>query len=366
MSPTSPNLDRFVAAVRRRLLVAGALEHAGLGALAGSILGGVLILLMLWRDQSALAPTVGAIVVGSLVGLLWSLTHRPTAHAAAAEADRQLGLSDLLATAVTVASRPRESDNAAGAEPWLRTVLAAADAACRRHAPADVILRRLDARAWGGIALSAALAVTLAGLTTQSPRAVAHSGHRAEISLHTPARPLPASPAERAAAMLVDSQKAGRSVGSSDPTSGPERAPDPAESRTTDAPESAADAATPRRASPGGASDPGTGDGSARAAASPPPQSPTPSRGAPATIDDTHTPRGPLAAGGSGRASTTAPHSGPSAPSGTSGTVSTAPPPPPWQTDTWPADARRAAAALDTGQVPPSHRDLVRQYFDRP
>ena len=361
MPPTLPNLQQFVAAVRRRLIVVGAVEHAGLGALGGSVIGGGLILLLLWRDQPAFPPTVGAIAVGSLVGLLWSLTHRPTALAAAAEADRQLGLSDLLATAVTVAARPRESDNAVAAEPWLRTVLAAADAACRGHSPADVILRRLDARAWAAIALSVALALTLAALTTSSPRAVAHSGHRAERSQHSPIPRVAPSRAERAFSALDNSQKPPLSDGPSHQTGKTERPLD-AGSRAIDAPESPADATAPSRPTPG-PGETGSGDGSARAPA-PPPEPPAPPRGTATTSDETRAPGAPLP-GGSGRASTTAPRSDASASSGTSASASTTPPPPPWRSDTWAADARRAADAVEAGQIPPSHRDLVRQYFDR-
>src|SRR4051794_29991151 len=179
MPPTSPHLDRFVAALHRRLLVVTLLEQTGLGVLAGSVVAAVLIPLLIWAGRPALEPTVGAVGVGALIGLLTALKNRPTRLAAAAEADRQLGLADLLSTALSVGARPRESDRDATALPWLQTVTALADAACRSHTPSQVILRRRSARAWTGIALSAALATTVAALVNESPRAGASSDHYA-------------------------------------------------------------------------------------------------------------------------------------------------------------------------------------------
>jgi hypothetical protein len=37
----------------------------------------------------------------------------------------------------------------------------------------------------------------------------------------------------------------------------------------------------------------------------------------------------------------------------------------PWQSSDWPDDARRAQNLIESGQVPDSRRDLVREYFER-
>src|SRR6476661_1546021 len=109
MSPASEHLDRFIGALHRRLLVVNLLERSGLGALAGSAVAALVIPLMLWRDDTAVAPAAGAVLLGAVAGVIRALLRRPTILDAAAEADRQLRLADLLGTAVAVRTSPRES-----------------------------------------------------------------------------------------------------------------------------------------------------------------------------------------------------------------------------------------------------------------
>src|SRR2546423_699532 len=156
MAASAPHFENFLRALHRRLVVVRALERTGLGALAGCVAAEGLIPLLLWRGESAVTPALFLLGLGAAVGLLWGVTHRPTALAAAMEADRQLGLSDLLGTAAACAGAVQD--------PWCRTVLAVADDRCRRHAPSQVLLNRFGGRALGGIGLAAALALNLSTL----------------------------------------------------------------------------------------------------------------------------------------------------------------------------------------------------------
>ena len=365
MSADPRQFEQFVAVLRRRLVVVRVLEAAGLGALVGSIIAGVLLPLLAWRAQPALAPALGAIGVGALVGFIWAVGRIPTALAAAAEADRQLGLADLLGTALGVLPRARESDADAGAAPWIETVLAAADAVCARHVPSQVILHRLNARAWGGIALAAALVVTVAALVSESPRAVAGGG----------AAPSPLAQG-RVAQPEFSADERGVSAVRSPAPARPSRT-DPA---TTERPLDTAagsDAAEPSGpAAPGNAaaarrdaaSNAGAGDGSSGGRQAATAQLPMPPRAADApdsAAGPRRTPPGTGQTGGAGVASPAGSSGGDAAAPGVSATGDSPARTPPWHSDTWPADADRAADAINAGHVPAAHRDLVREYFER-
>ena len=100
------------------------LEWAGLGALVGSALGALLIPLLLWNGQGSMATMLTLLLLAlvSVCGLAWGIIHRPSALRAM-EADRQLGLSDLLGTAVSIGIARAD-------DPWSRTVVALADQQC--------------------------------------------------------------------------------------------------------------------------------------------------------------------------------------------------------------------------------------------
>ena len=357
MSRDPSELDRFLTVLHRRLLLVRLLEAGARGAVAGSLVGATLVPLLLWRDVPTLLPSACVIVLGIVAGMLWVLGHRPTLIDAAAEADRQLNLSDLLGTAVGVRTVSRESDRDAEAGPWRTTILAVADAACARHTPSQVILHRLNARAWGGVALAAAGVMTLSALTDQQPVARAAAGGAGKTfggqgvveygSLTKGVTP----PSSRAMA---------RPQGT-----GPESSSDhttvPRANTSTDDP-AAGDSFANNSTRSGGTGDHGLGDGSARARtlpdSSPPPPAAARRGSAPfATQGD--------AGFGSGVASMSP------APTGASGGSAAGESPPasttpPWHTDAWGADARRAHEALDAGRVPDARRHLVREYFDRP
>src|SRR3954467_2446253 len=110
MAPSAPHFEQFVRAVHRRLAVVRALERAGIGALAGCVVAELVLPLLLWRAEpppgpgGISAPTGAPAAMGrargAAAGRWWGVGGRPSRLSAAMEADRQLGLHDLLGTAV--------------------------------------------------------------------------------------------------------------------------------------------------------------------------------------------------------------------------------------------------------------------------
>src|SRR5688500_3307713 len=117
-------LDRFVRAVHRRLVVMRILERIGIGILIASIAGAILVPILMWRGQSALTLAMATLAIGAAAGFVWGATRRPSVLQSAMETDRQLGWSDLLGTAITV--HDDEADEADEADGWARSVRAVA------------------------------------------------------------------------------------------------------------------------------------------------------------------------------------------------------------------------------------------------
>lgn len=352
MTRPGSQFEPFLRTVRRRLALVRVAEHAGIGALVGCVAAALFLPLLVWRSQPAVVPAGVLLALGAVVGGAWGVVRRPSLLAAAMEADRQLGLADLLGTATTVHA-------AAGADPWSRTVVALADECCRRNTPSQVLLNQLGARAWGGIGLAAALVMALATLTTTPTGLVADGGARpGVVALNGPREVAGRRPAVR-------------------PQNSPAGAPGVTPGRAQQNPaEQTGVAAThppaPRESESAGsnnsrsrASGPdGQGGGAGKAPslrpATPeaPPQTSSPARAGTRQGDDF---------GGSGTASANAP---PSTPGDTAGAAASPGPAteertPPWRTASWPADAKAARDAVDSGRVPDAYRDLVRAYFDR-
>jgi hypothetical protein len=152
------NTEKFLRGVKRRIALIRLLESVGFSCLLASGLGVVLITALWWRGESGFAAAWGMLGLGVLGGLIWGLRRLPTTFEAASEADRQLGLHDLLGTILLT----RGTDEA-----WLRAVAATAEERCGRLRPGDVLVAKLGVRAWSGIGLSAALLMTLSLLSTR-------------------------------------------------------------------------------------------------------------------------------------------------------------------------------------------------------
>jgi hypothetical protein len=357
MASTAPHLERFLLAVHRRLVVVRVVEHAGLGALAGCAGTTLILPLLLWRGEPTVMPVGALMALGVVAGMGWGVARRPSRLSAAMEADRQLDLHDLLGTAA--GAGPDDGSN-----PWFRTVLALADEQCRRHTPAQVVLRRYGSRAWGGIGLAASLVLTLAALlsppgttpaiASRDPgaavdRSAANPDHSAEL-------PAPAAtPRNVVGVPLHESRSLDTDPSTDDEL--PRR--DEARALSGDPSNS-----TPRSTAASGTDGKGGGAGRARPRVASPdaPSSSPPNRGAAPSGDAR---ANATATGGGSEVPDSSPGNGdgPGAASGTtiapSGRVA------PWESSSWRADARAAEGALETGRVPDSYRDLVRQFFDR-
>ncbi len=147
-----PKTEKFLRGVRRRIALVRVIESIGVACLAASALGSVLVIASIWRGQSAFGIAAGFLALGFAAGLLWGFTRIPSTLAAAAEADRQLGLHDLLATLLL--SRTNDLT-------WMHAVAAMAEDRCARFHPREVVVAKFGLRAWSGIGLSAALLLTL-------------------------------------------------------------------------------------------------------------------------------------------------------------------------------------------------------------
>src|SRR5580658_665577 len=151
-----PKTEKFLRGVRRRVALVRLAESIGIGCIVAAGLGAILVAALWWRGQSGVEAAIGMLCLGILAGSIWGLMRFPTTFAAASEADRQLGLSDLLGTILLAGP----SD-----DPWHRAIAAMAEERCSRLHPRDLIVAKLGFRAWSGVGLSAALLMTLSLLS---------------------------------------------------------------------------------------------------------------------------------------------------------------------------------------------------------
>src|SRR5688572_16399173 len=115
------------------MLFVRALESAGAGVAVASFFALLLAISLLWLGRDALEMCVITLAGGAITGAAVSFLRRPTLLHAAAEADGQMDLADLLATAWS-----RRDD----VDPWQRAVVAMADERCQALSPSAVVLAR--------------------------------------------------------------------------------------------------------------------------------------------------------------------------------------------------------------------------------
>jgi hypothetical protein len=371
-------------------------ESAGVGALLGCAIGLFFSLVLLWRGTGAIEMALMCVAGGALIGLAWGLSRRPTLSQAATEADRQLGLQDLLLTAVSIDGLRNEANSrgneveqgaqneAMGSEPGLGgqvsrspspsrggsgvsggrneaidpfalLVMEMASARCGVHSPSELVMHRLGVRAWGGIGLAAALVLAVAGLATQVEQGRAETGRQAFLDV----RQIDEAGRQNEA---IDTAVAGRRR--EDP---PGEGGAPPEHRSVLVPAPVDDVAdttafdAPGPGEPSPAAEDGTGPGAARSAVDESPTGPhdpqtTPGRDAHADgeVRSGSGGRGEAAAGDwtddpNGQRTGEA-GSGQGTPAWTSGSPS-------------PAEREAALESVRDGRIPAAYRDLVRDYF---
>lgn len=327
---------RFVRAVQRRMRIVRALEGMGIGALVGSILGLLLIGALLWRSAQSLLPGAVMVGLGAGIGLIWGALRPTPLLSAAVEADRQLNLRDLLASALSA----RHSN-----DPWARSVVAMAVQRCVSLHPRQVMLNRLGVRAWGSIATAAALTLAVAMLAPRADLTLASDTSRAFVA----ARDLDQFPIYPALP-LVRPQQPAPPVEPDRPTAIPMATDDHAQAGTREA--SIESLHRTEIADPHGS---GGGEGRTegsldfqRLAVSPTRESADPQPGS-------------VSAGA--RRESFRPGDGPSAGAHVASESDAVIPP--WQSEDWPARREAAMEILRQNEIPAAYRDLVRAFYSR-
>jgi hypothetical protein len=300
----------------------------------------IAINLVFWNNSFKLAEILVFLCVGFLAGLGWSCVGRIPLLAAAMEADRQLGLKDLLSTAFQIS---RQSDEA-----WRRCVLALADERAKELSASQIAVKFFGARSWTVLVLGIALSATLSLFSSTREHAIASS-----VSDIGPQR---TNPELKSAAGEV-SRPPGQSPGDADSGrsfSGEVRTSDSANSdgggksqdgksitsRTTGT--AGGLGTTPVTVRDNGAVP--SSDGAASVASG---------SGETASGVGKTSPQ-PIGAGES--------NGGIAAPGGASAHAPAAP----WESDQWSAAQASAIKSIQTKQIDPTYADLVRDYFQHP
>jgi hypothetical protein len=171
MPSNCPNLDRLLRRLWLRAVAWRVAESMGVGVAVGALAVGVVAVAMLatGRADDMLPLTAAAVGLGALAGTVRGVATRPGVAVVAVEADTQLNLADLLATALAV-----RDDR----DPWARLVVASAERRAATIGGSEIILHRLGGRAWGGIGLVTATAIILAAFGADPDRATADGATR--------------------------------------------------------------------------------------------------------------------------------------------------------------------------------------------
>jgi len=340
MRASSQTLDRFLRAVRRRWMLVRAAEHVGACVLGGCAVALLLLPILLWRSEPALPVVSLILLIAAGAGLIAGFVRRPDLMSAAAEADRQLDLADLLSTALATRSR-------ASAGLWADVVLATANARCSSLSANDVILNRFGARAWGGIGLAGALVLTLT-LMSANPRssvAVVTPGSSSASSVNTEPT--------RDATQRASSRGGVSSRRDAAHSSGPDFAPTPDDTAATTANQGNASRNTGSTAS---------ADGGAGMATSDIPNALSQRMSAQAQSRDSG--HGDASAGGRNTGVASSEQRDATASGSTVVSPGAASAAPAWQSPSWPAAREDALSAVRDGRINDEYRDLVREYFN--
>jgi hypothetical protein len=341
--------ERFVRRVHRRQVLLETIERSGLGMLGGCAAALPLILILLWRGQSAGQIASGALAVGAIAGMIWGIVTRPSLMNAAMEADRQLKWDDLLSSAWAIRGREREDS-------WAGMLIAMAETHCAETSPSAVVLNRLGARAWGGIGLAAALVGVLGLLpaVTAPPSEANAVSSSAVASDETPFSQKTDNPAGGSYARHSAVQ-----AEPDDPNSSHIDGMSPDSSHAPAGEKQSDDPGTHRK--PGDSSADGQGTGSSQSSHPGEYHLATPQDGTSAE----NNPGKGKATGGVGASARRAKADGPASGQLAGAAAGNQPGTPPWQSADWAQDAERANQAVESGRVPDAYRDVIRAYFER-
>jgi hypothetical protein len=335
----SPRFEQFLIRARFHWTAWSIAEYAGLGLLCGCCCVFLLLPMLLWRGQHGQGVAIVLPSCGAALGAIIGFRRRPALRAVAQFADERFQTADLLATALAL----RGSN-----EPWNLNILNMADTFSIGLSPALLTPHQLGRRAWSGIAIALASAITLGflSITTALDRAQAASvsadsnawrawQQNEAIQQDSPNHQIAAR--EARAEISPDSQS-------------PQDLTDRLQGRSSD--QSSIDQSRPRQEQ----ADAGTGQGSAQSDSSP---------GKMPTIHiDRRSPipanAGPIASAGAGHevkpSSEQSASAGQISPEQGDSVVS-------WRGAGWPAAKAKATAAIQSGLIPDTYRNLVHDYF---
>jgi hypothetical protein len=342
VNPRSPQVRAFVRRVHWRLVTLRTLEGAGLGLLGACAVGLVLVSILIYRGEPAIATTLALLCIGAIFGAAWAIYRKPSRLDAAVEADRQLNLADLIATAFLLGEKDPS-------EPFLGAVILLAEQKAAALSPSSVILNRLGARAWGGIGLAMALVITIGLMSANPVESEASAGDALSPHRLLTSRLKPQTPEIKAGGSTDTASSAmPRKNGDND-----ERPLDPHQNTKIEMVRNS----NPAREGNSVTNPDGTGGGAGRTNVQPKTNDPLPAN---ATNSRTSNGTGTTSSGtglsGEGPARQGA--SGHSA-----GDTGHHPSVPPWQSADWPKARDGAMQALQSGQVPAGYEEMVREYF---
>jgi hypothetical protein len=350
--------DCFMRALHRRFVLVRGAERIGAGVLIASGGAAALLPLAWWRGVASLPIVLFVLGAGAAVGLIAGIVQRPTRMDAAAEADRQFRLADLLGTAVMV------SDRRCTPQPWDSAVIASADERCRRLSPSSVILYRWGARAWGGVLLGTCLVLILSLTMTQSAPTQAGvtvadpfgGGERVDGARRPPGEGPVGMPYSNGAGRIPTPR--GNEPSGDDAAPATQNPTSPGALTSSAAPAAQGNSADPSGSGAGSRSTPGP---AARSSLPRDDTAATPSHG---TGNPAGQPK--VGAGGAGDGQdvgTAGGHPGGGATSHHAGTT----PPPPWRTSSWPVQQQQQfdQTLRSRGSEYDAYQDLIRAYFER-
>ncbi|HEV8377842.1 MAG TPA: hypothetical protein VGP99_03250 [Tepidisphaeraceae bacterium] len=344
MNVSASSLDRFIRRVYRRLVVLRLVEWAGLGFGIGCGLALLLIILLRNRSESPLALAAVVMTIGAALGFVACVLRRPKMIDAAVEADRQLELADLLATAWQLKKTPQK-------ESFEEAVLLIANDRAAHIQPRSVVLHRLGVRAWSGIGLAGALVLTVAILTANPLDTQASS------SPFLPQAGSDKTQQDSKTSRSTDIASGRRPTAIAQDHPGGEDDPLPGAGKTTDV---TTNAARGQNTDVQNSNPNGTGSGAGQSVSRPDRRNSLPSG-----TNSTGTNKNGTSSSGVGNSSEGGNTSSGNTSSTSAGNSTKSPSAPAWKSDSWPAAQQAADSAISTGQIPPAYHDLVREYFKR-
>jgi hypothetical protein len=135
------------------MVIVSVVEQFGFGFLVASSLASLLMAIAIWQSLPTVPILIFCALLSVLLGAVLTGIRWPTRRTAALEADRQLRLDDLLSSAL-LSANPHDD--------FATAMLTMADARCAMHAPSEVIFRRFGVTSWGAIGLAMSVTATLA------------------------------------------------------------------------------------------------------------------------------------------------------------------------------------------------------------